>query len=154
ILAAIHRAESDLRPSLIAVRTHIGYGSPNKQDSQKAHGNPLGEDEVRLTKQAYGWDPDKQFYIPEAVRDQMGEVADRGEPLAADWHTQFEAYREAHPARARELKRRLDGDLPKSWDSDLKTYAPGSEMGTRNASQEIIQVFGERVPELFGGAAD
>jgi transketolase len=154
ILAAIHRAEADLRPSLIAVRTHIGYGSPNKQDSQKAHGSALGDEEVRLTKLAYGWDPDRFFYVPDAVRDQMGEVAEKGERLAGDWHTQFEAYREAHPALARELKRRIDGDLPKGWDADLKTYAPGTEMGTRNASQEILQVLAEHVPDLFGGAAD
>jgi transketolase len=154
ISTAIDAALADERPSLIAVRTHIGYGSPNRQDSQKAHGQPLGDEEVRLTKQAYGWDPDKFFYVPDQVREQLLEVADRGEQLVAAWDRDFEAYRAAFPDDARELQRRLAGELRDRWDQGLKTYKPGEEIATRNASQDAIQALAPTVPELFGGAAD
>jgi len=154
IKAAIERATGDPRPSLIAVRTHIGFGSPNKQDSQKAHGSPLGDDEVRLTKLAYGWDPDRSFHVPDEVRAAMTEVADRGDALATDWGRSLDAYATAHPDAARELRRRLAGDLPAGWDEGLKVYRPGDEVATRNASQEAIQALAATLPELFGGAAD
>jgi transketolase len=154
LAAAIEAAQADARPSLIAVRTHIGYGSPNKQDSQKAHGSPLGDDEVRLTKQAYGWDPDRFFYVPDQVREQMLEVADRGDGLAAAWDRALDAYTKDHADLAAELRRRLDGRLPEGWDQGLKTYRPGDELATRNASQEAIQALAGTLPELFGGAAD
>src|SRR3954453_16195549 len=92
IARAIDAARADDRPSLIAVKTHIGYGSPNRHDTQKAHGQPLGDEEVRLTKEAYGWDPDKFFDVPDDVREQMLEVADRGEGLVAAWDQAFAAY--------------------------------------------------------------
>ena len=101
----------DPRPSLIAVRTHIGYGSPNKHDSQKAHGAPLGPDEVRLTKEAYGWDPDKTFYIPDEVAASMGEAVGRGQALVAAWEERLERYAKDYPAEAEELRRRLAGSL-------------------------------------------
>jgi transketolase len=154
IASAIDRALLDERPSLIAVRTHIGYGSPNRQDSQKAHGQPLGEEEVRLTKQAYGWDPDRTFYVPDAVGEQMLEVADRGENLVAAWNRGLDAYTRAHPDDAGELRRRLSGKLPHDWDRNLKTHRPGDELATRNASQEAIQALAATLPELFGGSAD
>ena len=154
ITAAIQHAVDDPRPSLIAVRTHIGYGSPNKQDSQKAHGSPLGNDEVRLTKQAYGWDPDRSFYVPDDVRAAMAEVADRGDALATEWNRALDAYAAAHPDDARKLRRRLAGTLPAGWDGGLKIYRPGDEIATRNASQEAIQALSATLPELFGGAAD
>jgi transketolase len=154
ISTAIEAAQHDERPSLITVRTHIGYGSPNKQDSQKAHGSPLGPDEVRLTKQAYGWDPDRSFYVPDEVREQLLEVADRGDGLVAAWQRALDAYRQADPDSAAELERRLAGDLPRGWDDSLRTYKPGDELATRNASQEAIQALAATLPELFGGAAD
>ena len=92
IEAAITAARADDRPSIIAVRTHIGFGSPNKQDSQKAHGAPLGPDEVRLTKEAYGWDPDKTFFIPDAALAIFRAAVPAGEALAADWDARLEAY--------------------------------------------------------------
>ena len=99
IASAIEAAQADPRPSLIAVRTHIGFGSPNKQDSQKAHGAPLGPDEVRLTKLAYGWDPDAQFYIPDEVRASMGEAVGRGQALVAAWDERIERYTADVPGR-------------------------------------------------------
>jgi transketolase len=152
--AAIAAAIEDDRPSLIAVRTHIGYGSPNKQDSQKAHGAPLGPDEVRLTKEAYGWDPDRTFYIPDEVAAMFSRAIPRGESLAEEWEARLAHYREAFPAEAAELLRRLDGDLRPGATDLLKTYAVGEDLATRQASQAAIQALAGSVPELFGGAAD
>jgi transketolase len=154
IAAAIEEARADDRPSLIAVRTHIGFGSPHRQDSQKAHGQPLGADEVRLTKEAYGWDPDAQFVVPDEARDLFRRFVPAGEALVDAWHEAFGAYRRAHPDLAAELQRRLGGRLADGWDAGLKTYPVGEEIATRNASQETIQALAGPVPELFGGAAD
>jgi transketolase len=154
IEAAIDAARADERPSLIAVRTHIGYGSPNKQDSQKAHGSPLGPDEVRLVKEAYGWDPDKTFYIPEDALRVFRAAVPAGEELVADWEARMDAYAADHPDLAAEFRRRQARRLPDGWDADLKTYEAGTEVATRNASQDAIQVLAARLPELFGGSAD
>ena len=154
IEAAIEAAQADDRPSLIAVRTHIGFGSPNKQDSQKAHGSPLGPDEVRLTKEAYGWDPDRTFYVPDEAAAVFRAAVPAGEALVADWEGRMAAYADAHPRLAAELRRRLAGELKADWDDDLKIYETGSEVATRNASQDAIQALAGHVPELFGGAAD
>ena len=152
---AIQAGIDDGRPSLIAVRTHIGYGSPHKQDTQKAHGSPLGEDEVRLTKEAYGWDPDAHFLVPQEVRQAMGAFADRGDELVKAWDAAFYRYRDADPEAAAELRRRmLDLGQPDKWSADLKTYAVGDELATRQASQAAIQALAATLPELFGGAAD
>jgi len=154
IEAAIEAARADDRPSLIAVRTHIGFGSPNKQDSQKAHGAPLGPDEVRLTKEAYGWDPDKTFFIPDDALAVFRAAVPAGEELVADWGRRVAGYAAAHPELAAEFARRMSGALADGWDTDLKVYETGSEVATRNASQDAIQALAGRVPELFGGAAD
>jgi transketolase len=152
--AAIAAAVTDERPSLIAVRTHIGYGSPHKQDSQKAHGSPLGEDEVRLTKQAYGWDPDAHFLVPGEVRAAMGAFADRGDELVAAWERELARFAAAYPSEAAELRRRLSSRLPADAFAGLRTYAVGEDLATRQASQAAIQALAGPVPELFGGAAD
>ena len=154
IARAIEVARDDDRPSLIAIRTHIGFGSPNRQDTQKAHGQPLGEDEVRLVKENYGWDPDAKFFVPEAARELFRRAIPAGEAIAEAWHEAFVAYERVFPDLASELRRRLDGRLADGWDAGLKTYAVGDEVATRNASQEAIQALAGPVPELFGGAAD
>jgi transketolase len=154
IEAAIETARADERPSLIAVRTHIGYGSPNKHDSQKAHGSPLGADEVRLTKEAYGWDPDRSFYVPDEAAARFRTAIPAGEALVGEWEGNLDAYATAHPEAAAEFHRRLGNALTKGWDSDLKTYETGTEVASRNASQDAIQALAPRLPELFGGAAD
>ena len=151
---AIETARSDDRPSLIAVRTHIGYGSPNKQDSQKAHGSPLGPDEVRLTKEAYGWDPERTFYVPDDAQAVFREAVQRGEELVDEWNQRMTRYGEADAERADALRRRIEGRLADGWDAGLKTYDVGSEVATRNASQDAINALAGIVPELFGGAAD
>jgi transketolase len=151
---ALDAAEADERPSMIAVRTHIGYGSPNKQDTQKAHGSPLGPDEVRLTKEAYGWDPDKSFYVPDDALQLFRRAVDQGKELVERWEERLDAYAEAFPDGAAELKRRLAGRLDPAWDDNLPTYEVGTEVATRNASQDAIQALAGPVPELFGGSAD
>ena len=155
INAAIDTAKGDDRPSMIAVRTHIGFGSPNKQDTQKAHGSPLGPDEVRLTKEAYGWDPDRTFYVPDEALALFRTAVGAGETLVTEWDAQFYAYRDAFPDAAAELRRRMTGaGLAAGWDAELNVYETGSEVATRNASQDVIQTLAVTVPELLGGSAD
>ncbi|HEV8698766.1 MAG TPA: transketolase [Candidatus Limnocylindrales bacterium] len=154
IEAAITAARFDDRPSLIAVRTHIGFGSPNKQDSQKAHGAPLGPDEVRLTKEAYGWDPDRTFYVPADALAVFRQAVTEGEDRYTAWNEALARYADGHVDLAEEFLRRTARRLRPGWDKGLKTYEVGTEVATRNASQDAIQALAESVPELFGGAAD
>jgi transketolase len=154
IEGAITAARLDDRPSLIAVRTHIGFGSPNKQDSQKAHGAPLGPDEVRLTKEAYGWDPDRTFYVPADALRVFRQAVPNGEDRYREWQEALARFADRHVDVAEEFLRRIAGKLPARWDAGLKTYAVGEEIATRNASQDAIQALAGPLPELFGGAAD
>jgi transketolase len=152
--AAIEAAQGDERPSLIAVRTHIGFGAPTKHDSQKAHGSPLGEEEVRGAKLAYGWDPDAHFFVPDAALGHFRAAIPAGEKLVGEWHEALARYAREYPAEALELERRLAGRLPDGWTSSLKTYPVGDGPATRKASQEAINALGAVLPELFGGSAD
>ena len=154
ISAAIDAAKADDRPSIVAVRTHIGYGSPNKQDTQKAHGAPLGPDEVRLAKEAYGWDPDRTFYVPDEAAEVFRRAIDAGKDLVAEWESRLDRYAAELPDQAAELRRRLDGRLPDGWETALPAYEVGTEVATRNASQDTIQALAGVLPELFGGSAD
>lgn len=152
--AAIAAAKADERPSLIAVRTHIGYGAPTKQDTSAAHGAALGEDEVRGAKLFYGWDPDKHFFVPDAALAHYREAIPAGEKLVAEWNAKLAAYTKAFPAEAAELDRRWNCRLADGWEKSLKTYAAGDSLPTRKASSEAINALAGPVPELFGGAAD
>ncbi|MEY4388517.1 MAG: hypothetical protein RLZZ432_236 [Chloroflexota bacterium] len=152
--AAIGAAIADERPSLIAVRTVIGFGSPNKAGSQKSHGAPLGPDEVRLTKQAYGVDPDATFSVPDDVAAFYRQRAAAGEALVADHAKRLLAYAAAFPAEAAELQRRVAGRLPDGWGDALPRYELGGDAPTRNVSQASIKALGAVLPELIGGSAD
>jgi len=154
IEGAIRAARADGRPSIIAVRTHIGFGSPHKHDTQKAHGAPLGLDEVRLTKEAYGWDPDRTFYVPDDVEGLFSRAIPYGEHLVNDWEDRMRRYAVAFPAQATDLRRRLAGELPEGWDAKLPAYAVGEDFATRQVSQATIQALAAGLPELFGGSAD
>ena len=137
---AIEAAHADDRPSLIIVQSHIGFGSPNKQDSQKAHGSPLGEDEVKLTKEAYGWDPDKSFYVPDEAAEAYAEVPERGKQLQSEWDERMSAFRDAHGDLAAELDQFISGELPGGWDADLPRFSPDDDpIATRKASEQVIQ---------------
>jgi transketolase len=148
------RDESD-RPSLVIVRSHIGYGSPNKQDTHSAHGSPLGEEEVKLTKEVYGWPDDKTFYVPDEARQPFEEAGERGEELVADWEQRLAAFRDAEPEAAAELDLIIGRRLPDGWDADVPTFSPDDgNVATRKASQQVIQWVANKVPHLVSGSAD
>ncbi len=143
------------RPSLIIVQSHIGYGSPHKQDTSAAHGSALGEDEVRATKEAYGWDPDKHFFVPEEALAHYRECCERGRQFEAEWQQRFEAYRSAYPEQADLLEMINAGGMPAGWDGDLPRFSPEDKpVATRKASEAAIQWAASRVPHLIGGSAD
>lgn len=147
--------EEKERPSLIIVRSHIGYGSPNRQDTAKAHGEPLGEEEVKLTKRVYGWPENETFLVPDMALDHMGKVAERGEKLEEAWNEKFAVYQEAYPDLAAQLQTSLDGGLPSGWDDDIPNFTPDDgPMATRVASGKVLNSFADKVPWLLGGSAD
>jgi transketolase len=148
----------DDRPSLVILRTHIGQGSPNKQDSSKAHGSPLGKEEVELTKKAYGWPTLEPFYIPEEALVHFREAVERGAQLEEEWDERAAAYEAAHPDLWHQLKQLMEKRLPEGWSDDWPRFDPdgegGSAVATRKASHDVIQTAAARVPELITGAAD
>jgi transketolase len=147
--------EVEDRPSLILIRTHIAYGSPNKQDTTSAHGSPLGDDEIRATKENLGWDPDKQFFVPDEALEHFRECCDRGRELEDEWNQRFDAYREAHPDKAALFETIQRGEMPEGFDSDVPRFeADEKGMATRKASGAAIQWAAEKVPHLVGGSAD
>ena len=147
------RAETE-RPSLISVRTHIGYGSPNQQDTAAAHGSPLGEDEVVLTKRNLGWPEDETFYVPDAVRDHLREAISRGADAQAAWNERFARYKEQQPEKAQAFATGMVGDLPDGWADALPTFEAGTSMATRAASGTTLDALGPHLPSLIGGSAD
>ena len=148
------RAAQD-RPSLIMVRSHIGFGSPNKQDTAAAHGSPLGAEEVFLTKKAYGWPADRTFHVPESVREHMGEAVARGMAEELAWRERMEAYRETYPELAERLEISIEGIPPEGWAAKLPRFDPsGDPLATRAASGMALQVAAEQIPWLLGGSAD
>ena len=154
--AAFARAiHEDQRPSLIIVDSHIAYGAPHKQDTSAAHGEPLGEDEIRATKQGYGWDPDKHFYVPEEVQARLAVIRQRGAKQEAEWNEKFAAYKRQYPELAQELELIRQGALPAGWDQDIPTYkADAKGLAGRDSSSQVMNAIAKRVPWLIGGAAD
>ena len=142
------------RPSLIIVRTHIGWGSPHKQDSAEAHGAPLGADEVKATKQNLGWPSLEPFYVPDEALENWRTAKARGAKLEGDWTKKWESYRAAHPELAAELERRLAGRLPPGWDAALPVFGPKDAQATRAASGKVLNAIAPKLPELLGGSAD
>ena len=148
------RAEA-LRPSLVLVRTHIGYGSPNKQDTYEVHGSPLGADEVRLTKEHLSWPTEPPFLIPDAALARMREALARGEREEAAWSARLQAYGQAFPELAAELQRRWQGELPAGWDAGVPVFpADAKGMATRAASGKVMNAVAAKLPALVGGSAD
>jgi transketolase len=154
--AALRAARAETkRPSLILVRTHIGYGSPNKQDSFESHGSPLGVDEVRLTKEHLGWPDAPPFLIPERALARFREAVGRGSAAEAEHTELLRAYALARPDLAHELQRRIAAELPPGWDADIPTFpADAKGMATRAASGKVMNAIAPRLPELTGGSAD
>ncbi len=152
--SAIAAAEAESgKPSLIAVKTQIGYGSPNLAGSSKAHGSALGEEEVALSKRHLGIDW-PAFSVPSDVSEHMRSVAVRGAAASAAWRELLSAYRSAYPAEAAELDRLLAHELPGGFADDLPSFEPGKSISTRKASNDAINALAKRVPELLGGSAD
>jgi transketolase len=148
------RAETS-RPSLILVRSHIGFGSPHKQDSSAAHGAPLGVEEVRLTKEAYGWPADREFFVPDRVRSHMADVGERGIRLESEWNELFERYAVEYPDEAALLRRALANELVHGWDWELPHFDPADgPIATRSVSGKALNALSGTVPTLMGGSAD
>ena len=148
------RAETT-RPSLILVRTHLGYGSPDKQDTFEAHGSPLGVDEVRSTKRNLRWPEEPPFFIPEPALAHFRQAIERGGQAETTWNSQFADYAQAFPDLARELEQVLRGDLPANWDADIPGFPPDAKgIATRVASGKVMNAIAPRVPALMGGSAD
>jgi len=152
--AITHAQRVTDRPSLIIVRTHIGWGSPHKQDTAEAHGAPLGVEEVKTTKQALGWPSLEPFYVPDEALEQWRTATGRGSQLETDWQKRWDGYRAAHPDLAAELERRIAGRLPEGWDSALPLFGSKDAQATRAASGKVLNAIAAKVPELIGGSAD
>ncbi len=153
--AAIKTAQavSD-KPSLIAIRTIIGYGSPAYQGTSEAHGKALGADEVKRVKEFFGWDPEAQFAVPGTALEHWREAVERGAALERDWQTQFEAWRRAFPDLAATWDSAWAGKLPEGWDADLPQYAPGKSVATRVAGGDALNAVAKHLPTMIGGDAD
>jgi transketolase len=144
------------RPTLIVVDSHIGYGSPHKQDSSDAHGEPLGEEEVKLTKKFYGWPEDAKFLVPDGVYNQFKNgIGKRGAEIHGDWSKKFEDYRKQFPKLADQLDKIQNWQLPDGWDKDLPTFpADAKGMATRDSSGKTLNALAKNIPWLIGGSAD
>jgi transketolase len=152
--AAVRECRADPRPSMVILRTHIAPGAPHKQDTASAHGEPLGEEEIRLTKLAYGWPEDAQFLVPDDVRDHCDRRAE-GKAQSTAWADAFDAYGSAEPDLAAEFERTQTGALPDGWLDALPTFTPDDgAMATRAAGGKVLQAIAPAVPELVGGSAD
>jgi transketolase len=144
------------RPTLIIVDSHIGYGSPHKQDTNAAHGEPLGEEEVRLTKKFYGWPEDAKFLVPEGVREHFQDgIGKRGREAHAQWAKMFAEYSQKYPELAERLHRMQRRELPDGWDKKLPTFpADAKGIATRESSGKVLNVLAQNIPWLIGGSAD
>lgn len=159
-LAAIERAIKSAQrhkeqPSLILINTHIGYGSPDKQDSYKAHGEPLGAEEVKKTKENLGWPLEPTFHVPEAALDHFREAVEKGKRAEAQWDERLGAYTQAYPELAQELHQALLGELPEGWDTDIPEFVPDAKgIATRVASGKVMNAIALKLPTFLGGSAD
>jgi transketolase len=153
---ALRAARADpSRPSLILLRTHIGYGSPGKQDSFEAHGSPLGEAEVKLTKEKLGWPVDPPFYIPDEASAHFREAVSNGGKAEASWKEHFNGYAEKFPELAKELEQVVNGALPAGWEASIPSFpADAKGVATRAASGKILTAIATKLPTLIGGSAD
>ncbi|MBS7563944.1 transketolase [Mucilaginibacter sp. Bleaf8] len=157
-LAAIEQAILDAqadteRPTLISVKTIIGFGSP-QQGTNKVHGNPLGADNLKKTKEFFGWNPDEAFFIPDGVKEHLAEAGKRGAALQQEWDAKLEEYTQANPEQANYFKLSFSGELPEGWDASLPTFKVGDSLATRQASGEALKALRQSIPWLIGGSAD
>ncbi|ACL04444.1 Transketolase family protein [Desulfatibacillum aliphaticivorans] len=156
IAKAIEEAQEDKdRPSLIAIRSHIAFGSPHKQDSSDAHGAPLGEEEILLTKKNLGWPETEPFFVPQEALDVFRQCVDKGAKAEAEWNDAMAAFAKAHPEIAEEFAPIMNGDLPDGWDADIPAFTPEDNViATRAASGTVLNAIAPKLPTLIGGSAD
>ncbi len=146
--------EETTRPSLIKLRTHIAFGSPHKVDTAAAHGSPLGEDEVKLVKKFFGFDPDQYFVVPENVLSYYREAGSKGIEKEKQWNNEFNSYREQYPIEANEYVAATNGKIPAGWKEKLPVFGADEKMATRKASGKVLNAIGPLIPFLMGGSAD
>ena len=153
---AIQAAQREpARPTLVVVDTHIGWGSPHRQDTKEAHGEALGEEEVRLTKIAYGWPPDAHFLVPEEVKAYMGKAVERGAKWEQEWNDRYNAWAKEFPDLAKSCQQMLNQELPDGWDRDIPSFpADAKGLATRESNSKVLNAVAKNVPWLMGGAAD
>ena len=156
VAKAIEEAQAEeQRPSLILVRTHIGYGSPHKQDNFSSHGSPLGEDELKATKVALGWPTMDKFYLPQDAVDYFREAVPTGARVEDEWKKKFDAYRRDFPQEAAEFERLVSGVLPDNWAADLPQWKPADKpIATRAAGGAVLNALAKHIPNIIGGSAD
>ncbi|WP_096189037.1 transketolase [Evansella halocellulosilytica] len=151
---ALQSAKGDERPTLIEVKTTIGYGAPNKSGKSASHGAPLGEDEAKLAKENYKWTFEQDFHVPDEVRDHYKQLADEGAKKEEAWNDLFNEYEKAYPELAEQLSLAIKGELPVDWDAHIPTYSVGDKAATRATGGEVLNAIAKNVPSLFGGSAD
>ncbi|MCD4837432.1 transketolase [Neobacillus sedimentimangrovi] len=156
IAKALEEAKSDLdRPTLIEVRTVIGYGSPNRAGTSGVHGAPLGKEELKLTKEAYQWTFEEDFYVPQDVYDHFQKlIVEQGEKKEKEWNELFAEYKNEYPELATQLEQALRGELPEGWDQGIPVYSEGKALATRASSGEVLNGIAQNLPILIGGSAD
>ncbi len=153
--AAITSAKAEThKPTLIVVKTTIGFGSPNKGGKSSSHGSPLGNDEIALTKKALGWDPEKKLWVPDEARAHFMKAVDAGKQKQGEWQTRFDAYAKAFPELAKDFERVMKGELPANFREGLPTFAAGTGVESRTAAGQALNAVALKVPEIFGGDAD
>ena len=155
IQEALREAKAETtRPTLIALRTHIAYGSPNKQDTHDAHGAPLGEEEIRLTKENLGWPADKKFYVPAEALKTFRKCVEKGKKADAAWRKKYASYTRKHPELAQEWQATIFCKPLSGWDAKVPTFANAAPIATRAASGRVLNGLAEKLPALMGGSAD
>ncbi|QQD83799.1 transketolase [Bacillus siamensis] len=156
LTAAIEKArQNDKKPTLIEVKTTIGFGSPNRAGTSGVHGAPLGLEESKLTKEAYAWTFEEDFYVPEEVYAHFNEaVKEAGAKKEQEWNEQFAAYKEKYPELAEQLSLGMKGELPKDWDQEIPVYEKGSSLASRASSGEVLNGIAKKIPFFVGGSAD
>ncbi|EWG10406.1 transketolase [Cytobacillus firmus] len=156
IAKAIEEAKQDEnRPTMIEVKTVIGYGSPNKSGKSDVHGAPLGADELKLTKEAYKWTFEEDFHVPQEVYDHFKQqVVENGEKKQQEWETLFAQYKESHPELGKQLEQAINGELTEGWDKDIPVYEEGKSLASRASSGEVLNAIAQNLPSFFGGSAD
>ncbi len=152
---AIELSKTDDRPTLIEVKTTIGYGSPNKSGKSASHGAPLGVDEIKQTKQVYGWQFEEEFHVPSEVATYFEEVKTRGDMAEKQWNQLLESYKQEFPELGQKLELAISGDLPVDWDADVPSYEAGKDkVATRSSGGDALNALAKRVTSVFGGSAD